>query len=192
MSIKTYRKIFADYQQGYLSAFSIFRQPLPQKSEVILATEDYSKLQDCVAKALKGQVMTLLLVEQATSNKSLIVNSLAQQSKKAICVVDCVQLNNKYIGETEKNLARIIADAHTHDWILFFDEADALFGKRTKLTANHEHYANQEVSYLFKLFNQHAGLYVLACDEANLCKTLKQRVSYSLRPLPSSVPSPLA
>lgn len=181
MSTKTYRKIFADYQQGYLSAFSIFKQPLPQKLDAVLSTEEHSKLQDGVSKALKGQLITLLLAAQVSRNKSLIINSIARLSNKEVCVVDCAQLTNKYIGETEKNLARIIADAQTHDWILFFDEADALFGKRTQVTTHHEHYANQEVSYLFKLLSQHAGLYVLAVDKPTWYEVLQHRVSYTFK-----------
>ncbi|WP_340681155.1 AAA family ATPase [Paraglaciecola sp.] len=183
MSTKTYRKVFADYQQGYLSAFSILRQPLAQKSDVILSTEDHSKLLDCIANAMKGQVMTMLLASHSKNNKSLIINSIAKQSNKELCVIDCVQLTNKYIGETEKNLARIIADAHTHDWILFFDEADALFGKLTNNVTRHDSYANQEVSYLFKLLSQHAGLYVLAVSDTALCELLQHRVAYCLKSL---------
>jgi SpoVK/Ycf46/Vps4 family AAA+-type ATPase len=183
MSAKTYRKKFADYQQGYLSAFSIFRQPLAQKTDAILSTEEQNKLQDCIAKALKGQVMTMLLACHSKNNKSLIINTIAKLSKKELCVVDCVQLTNKYLGETEKNLARIIADAHTHDWILFLDEADALFGKRTNIVASKDSYANQEVSYLFKLFSQHAGLYLLSSNDENLNQVLQQRVVCSLKPL---------
>lgn len=55
---------------------------------------------------------------------------------------------SRYIGETEKNLARIVAAAGDAEWILFFDEADALFGKRTEVRDAHDRYANQEVSYL--------------------------------------------
>ena len=183
MSTKTYRKVFADYQQGYLSAFSIFRQPLAQKLDAILSTEDHNKLQDGVAKALKGQMLTMLLAGQPKTNKTLIINTIAKLSQKQLCVVDCVQLTNKYIGETEKNLARIIADAQTHDWILFFDEADALFGKRTNIPARHDSYANQEISYLFKLFSQHSGFYILASKDSNLNQVLHQHVTCSLKPI---------
>ncbi|WES64565.1 AAA family ATPase [Microbacter sp. GSS18] len=55
---------------------------------------------------------------------------------------------SRYIGETEKNLARIVAAARDAEWILFFDEADALFGKRTDVRDAHDRYANQEVSYV--------------------------------------------
>ena len=184
MSKKSYRKKFGDYQQGYLSAFSIFRQPLAQKLDPVLSTEDHSKLQDAVAKSRKGQLVTLLLNKQAIANKALIINTIARLTNKELCVVDCSELTSKYIGETEKNLARIFADAQTHNWVLFFDEADALFGRDTKGAANHEQFANQQVSYLFKLLTQHAGLYVLAVDQPMWSETLQTRVTYSLKSLP--------
>tara|TARA_R110000868_G_scaffold175138_3_gene412072 strand:+ start:855 stop:1424 length:570 start_codon:yes stop_codon:yes gene_type:complete len=186
MSKKSYRKKFGDFQQGYLSAFSIFRQPLAQKLDPVLSTEDHSNLQDAVIKSCKGQLVTLLLSKQLSANKALIINTIARLSNKELCVVDCSELTNKYIGETEKNLARIFADAQTHNWVLFFDEADALFGRGAKGAANNEQFANQEVSYLFKLFGQHSGLYILAVDQTEWYEQLQHRVTYRLKSLPVS------
>jgi len=71
---------------------------------------------------------------------------------------------SKFIGETEKNLANLFDRAENKDWILFFDEADALFGKRTGIRDAHDKYANQEVSYLLQRVETYNGLVILASN----------------------------
>ena len=71
---------------------------------------------------------------------------------------------SKYIGETEKNLARIFAEARTSNAILFFDEADALFGKRTQVRDAHDRYANVEISYLLQKMEEYEGMVMLATN----------------------------
>ena len=74
---------------------------------------------------------------------------------------------SKYIGETEKNLELLFARAEDKKWILFFDEADALFGKRTNVRDAHDKYANQEVSYLLQRIEDYNGLVILATNMKN-------------------------
>ncbi len=71
---------------------------------------------------------------------------------------------SKYIGETEKNLSKLFDKAENKDWILFFDEADALFGKRTGIRDAHDRYANQEISYLLQRVEDYNGLVILASN----------------------------
>jgi len=78
--------------------------------------------------------------------------------------VDLSMIVSKYIGETEKNLARIFDAAENKHWILFFDEADALFGKRTRVDDAHDRYANQEVSFLLQRIEEFAGVVILASN----------------------------
>jgi SpoVK/Ycf46/Vps4 family AAA+-type ATPase len=74
---------------------------------------------------------------------------------------------SKYIGETEKNLSRVFDRAENKEWILFFDEADALFGNRTSTKDAHDRYANQQVSYLLQRIEDHDGLVILASNLKN-------------------------
>ena len=67
---------------------------------------------------------------------------------------------SKYIGETEKNLEKVFKKSENKGWILFFDEADALFGKRTEIKDAHDKYANQEVSYLLQKVQTYQGLII--------------------------------
>ena len=76
---------------------------------------------------------------------------------------------SKYIGETEKNLNKIFKEAEESNAILFFDEADALFGKRSEVRDSHDRYANIEISYLLQKMEENEGIVILA---SNLCRNI--------------------
>lgn len=78
--------------------------------------------------------------------------------------IDLSMVISKYIGETEKNLEKVFARAEHKNWILFFDEADALFGKRTGISDAHDKYANQEIAYLLQRLEDYNGLVILASN----------------------------
>ena len=81
--------------------------------------------------------------------------------------IDLSMIISKYIGETEKNLSKIFDMAENKNWILFFDEADALFGKRSKVEDAHDRYANQEISYLLQRIEDFNGVVILASNFKN-------------------------
>lgn len=81
--------------------------------------------------------------------------------------IDLSLVVSKFIGETEKNLSRLFDKAEHKNWILFFDEADALFGKRTSVRDAHDKYANQEISYLLQRIENYNGLVILASNFKN-------------------------
>jgi SpoVK/Ycf46/Vps4 family AAA+-type ATPase len=78
--------------------------------------------------------------------------------------IDLSGIVSKYIGETEKNLSRIFSEAETANAILFFDEADALFGKRSEVRDSHDRYANIEVGYLLQKMEEYEGIVILATN----------------------------
>lgn len=84
--------------------------------------------------------------------------------KRDVYRIDLSLMISKYIGETEKNLSNLFDRAENKDWILFFDEADALFGKRTQVKDAHDRYANQEISYLLQRIENYNGLVLLASN----------------------------
>jgi hypothetical protein len=98
------------------------------------------------------------------TGKTLSASLLGQRCGREVWRVDLSQVVSKYIGETEKNLARVFEAAEQHQWILFFDEADALFGKRTSVSDAHDRYANQEISYLLQRIEDYAGVVILASN----------------------------
>lgn len=99
------------------------------------------------------------------TGKTLTAALLGKWANMDVYRIDLSMVVSKYIGETEKNLAGVFNMAENKNWILFFDEADALFGKRTATTDAHDRYANQEVSYLLQRIEDYAGLVILATNQ---------------------------
>lgn len=98
------------------------------------------------------------------TGKSITATLLGKKLNKPVYRIDLSQVVSKYIGETEKNLEIVFNQANNEDWILFFDEADSLFGKRTKVGSSNDKYANQETSYLLQKFDEHKGMVILASN----------------------------
>lgn len=101
------------------------------------------------------------------TGKTLTATLLGKYTGKDVYKIDLSLVVSKFIGETEKNLAKLFDKAENKDWILFFDEADALFGKRTNVRDAHDKYANQEVSYLLQRIENFDGLVILATNFRN-------------------------
>lgn len=103
------------------------------------------------------------------TGKTLSALILGKKTGKDVFRIDLSMVVSKFIGETEKNLSQLFERSRNKDWILFFDEADALFGKRTNIRDAHDKYANQEVAYLLQRIENHDGLVILASNfKANI------------------------
>ena len=98
------------------------------------------------------------------TGKTLTATLIGQAAQADVYRIDLSMVVSKYIGETEKNLARVFDQAAHRNWILFFDEADALFGKRTSTSSSNDRYANQEVSYLLQRVESFPGNVILATN----------------------------
>jgi AAA+ superfamily predicted ATPase len=110
------------------------------------------------------------------TGKTLTATLLGKQTGKDVFRIDLSRVISKYIGETEKNLARLFDKAENKQWILFFDEADALFGKRTNIRDAHDKYANQETAYLLQRIESYNGLVILASNRrTNLDEAFSRR-----------------
>jgi SpoVK/Ycf46/Vps4 family AAA+-type ATPase len=111
---------------------------------------------------------------------------LAKELNSPLHRVDLGAVVGHYIGETEKNINRVLDKAGRHDAILFFDEADALFAKRSTVQDAHDRYANLEANYLLERLEQHEGLTILATNQRGpLDKRLQKYVHVPLGPGPT-------
>ncbi|WP_050009615.1 ATP-binding protein [Flavobacterium sp. B17] len=117
-------------------------------------------------KKLKPGFRVLFYGDPGTG-KTLAASLLGKYTKRPVFRVDVSMLVSKYIGETEKQLSKLFDKAENKNWILFFDEADAIFGKRTNVRDAHDKYANQEVSYLLQRIETFSGLIILASNFKN-------------------------
>jgi SpoVK/Ycf46/Vps4 family AAA+-type ATPase len=110
------------------------------------------------------------------TGKTLTATLLGKYTELDVYRIDLSMIVSKYIGETEKNLANIFDQAMNKRWILFFDEADALFGKRTATSSSNDRYANQEVSYLLQRIEDYPGVIILATNlKSNIDEAFARR-----------------
>ena len=116
------------------------------------------------AKGPRGLGISALFAGASGTGKTMAAEVLAGELKLDLYRIDLSQVVNKYIGETEKNLRRVFDAAETGGAILLFDEADALFGKRSDVKDSHDRYANIEVSYLLQRMETYRGLSILTTN----------------------------
>ncbi|MGF6930305.1 hypothetical protein QFZ48_005805 [Chitinophaga sp. W2I13] len=110
------------------------------------------------------------------TGKSLTACLLGKTFNMDVYRIDLSLVVSKFIGETEKNLAQVFDKAINQQWILFFDEADALFGKRTQTSSSNDRYANQEVAYLLQRVEDFPGVVILATNlKANIDEAFARR-----------------
>ena len=115
--------------------------------------------------ATDSKLVNVILFYGANSLvKTDYAKNLASSTNREFYRVDLKKVGSKYIGETEKNLDKLFSDAEANNQILFFDEAEALFGKRTDVKNSHDRYANLEVDYLLKKIEDFSSLVILSSN----------------------------
>jgi winged helix domain-containing protein/ATPase family protein associated with various cellular activities (AAA) len=131
------------------------------------------------AKLGHGKGLSVLFGGPPGTGKTMAAEVLAADLDLDLYKVDLSGVVSKYVGETEKNLARVFAEGTSGNAILFFDEADALFGKRTEVSDAHDRYANIETSYLLQRLEDYDGLVVLATNlRQNLDEAFTRRIRF--------------
>jgi SpoVK/Ycf46/Vps4 family AAA+-type ATPase len=116
------------------------------------------------AKLGRGRGISVLFAGASGTGKTMAAEVIARHLDLDLYRIDLSSVINKYIGETEKNLRRVFDSAERSGAILFFDEADALFGTRTEVRDSHDRYANIEVNYLLQRMEDYSGLAILATN----------------------------
>jgi len=163
-----------------LEALSVRVVPERGFDDMVLAAETLAEL-----NALAGQVarraevhhiwgyrrvlgratgISALFAGPSGVGKTMAAEAIAKALSLDLYIVDLSRMTSKYIGETEKNLRRIFDAAEAGGCVLFFDEADALFGKRSEVKDSHDRYANAEISYLLQRMESFSGLAILATN----------------------------
>ena len=135
-----------------------------------------------------GRGVSVLFSGQSGTGKTMAAEVIARETGLDLYKIDLSGIVSKYIGETEKNLDRIFASASAGNAILFFDEADALFGKRSEVRDSHDRYANVEISYLLQKMESFDGLAILATNlRQNMDTAFTRRLSFVVTlPLPDA------
>ena len=134
-----------------------------------------------LSKQLKRGYRTLFYGPSGTG-KTLTATLLGKASGRDVYKIDLSMIVSKYIGETEKNLSRIFDTAEHKNWILFFDEADALYGKRTAANSSNDRHANQQTAYLLQRIEDFPGVVILASNlKGNMDEAFTRRFQSMIR-----------
>jgi hypothetical protein len=158
--------------------------PLPYTwDDIVLTTDIRRHLEELAAQAcLRGQVLeewgfdrlcrmgrgiNALFAGPSGTGKTMAAQVLARDLGRELCRVDLAEVVNKYIGETEKRLKRVFEICERAPVVLFFDEADALFGQRTQVKDAHDRYANIQIDYLLQRMEQFDGVAILSTNRKN-------------------------
>lgn len=185
--------------QSSPSLGSLARKIIPRYSwdDLILPADQLAMLRELVAtvrnrpfvletwgvgrKLAAGAGVTALFAGPSGTGKTMAAEVIAADVGLDLYKIDLSTLVSKYIGETEKNLDRIFSEAERSNAVLFFDEADAIFGKRSEVRDAHDRYANIEVSYLLQRMEAHNGLTILATNlRANLDEAFTRRLQFAV------------
>jgi AAA+ superfamily predicted ATPase len=130
-------------------------------------------------KLSHGKGLSVLFSGPPGTGKTMAAEVIAHDLQLDLYKVDLSGVVSKYIGETEKNLSKIFHEAETSNAILFFDEADALFGKRTEVSDAHDRYANIETSYLLQKMEEYEGVVILATNlRENMDEAFTRRIRF--------------
>jgi hypothetical protein len=139
-------------------------------------------------KLLRGLGVTALFAGASGTGKTMAAEVIAGELGIDLYRIDLAGVVSKYIGETEKNLDRIFSAAESSNAILLFDEADALFGKRSEVRDAHDRYANIEISYLLQKMEEYDGITILATNlRQNLDDAFTRRLAFTVHfPFPGA------
>jgi hypothetical protein len=132
-------------------------------------------------KLASSSAVTVLFAGPPGTGKTMSAEVIAKDLRLDLYKIDLSSLVSKYIGETEKNLERIFTEAQSSNAILFFDEADAIFGKRSGVKDAHDRYANLEISYLLQRMETYDGVTILATNlRSNLDEAFLRRLQFAV------------
>jgi len=132
-------------------------------------------------KMSHGKGLSVLFSGPSGTGKTMGAEVIAHELRLDLYKIDLSGVVSKYIGETEKNLSRVFQEAETSNAVLFFDEADALFGKRTEVSDAHDRYANIETSYLLQKMEEYEGVVILATNlRDNMDEAFTRRIRFIL------------
>ena len=178
---------------------SLARKITPRYSwtDIVLPPDQLSILREIVAmvrsrpivldewgvgqKLVPSDGITMLFAGPPGTGKTMAAEVIAAELGLDLYKIDLSTIVSKYIGETEKNLEKIFTEAQSSNAILFFDEADAIFGKRSEVKDAHDRYANIEISYLLQRMEAYDGVTILATNlRANLDDAFTRRLQFAL------------
>ena len=180
---------------GHLDQLAVRVRPQRTMTDLVLPTDQSAQITELIARCrlrstvyqewgfspLPSTGVVALFSGPSGTGKTLAAEVLAGELGLDLYKIDLSSVVSKYIGETEKNLERIFQAASAGELVLFFDEADALFGKRSEVSSAHDRYANVEVAYLLQRLETYQGIVVVATNlQRNIDDAFLRRISVAV------------
>ncbi|BEP13957.1 hypothetical protein acdb102_22680 [Acidothermaceae bacterium B102] len=180
---------------GHLESLAVRVRPRRKWTDLVLPSDQMAQLRELAARYRQREVVygawgfpavpstgvVALFAGPSGTGKTLAAEVIAADLELDLYKVDLSSVVSKWIGETEKNLGKIFDAAGAGDLVLFFDEADALFGKRSEVTDAHDRYANIEVAYLLQRLEAYDGIVVMATNlQRNIDQAFVRRISVAV------------
>lgn len=164
--------------------------PAASWDNLVLPAMQLQTLREIASQVRHRPGLSVLFAGPSSTGKTMAAEVLANDLQLDLYRIDLAAVVSKYIGETEKNLRRIFEAAERSDAILFFDEADALFGKRTGVKDSHDRFANVGLNYLLRRMEEYRGLAILATNQKSaLDPAFVRRLRFVVKfPLPRGEP----
>jgi AAA+ superfamily predicted ATPase len=180
-----------------LGSLARLTQPTNSWDDIVLPADERQQLREVAAHvAHRGTVyadwgfddrfslgngLNVLFSGPSGTGKTMAAGIIANEAGLDLFKIDLASVVSKYIGETEEHLKRVFDEAEHSDAILFFDEADALFGERSEVSDSHDRYANIEVSYLLQRMEEHDGAVILTTNLAeNIDDAFRRRINLTV------------
>jgi AAA+ superfamily predicted ATPase len=184
MALRTAKAFFSENHQGYISPVHILSAPVVPQRDPDISLEDSQNFLDLLASSTKllstAVIFYGLSSTRIVHDKASLLASTSLNLKRQVCLLQCAELAGKYIGETEKHLSRLIAEAESNNWILFFDKADALFTGSANIRSPRSSFSDivgeLGAGHLLDIMLRHKGLLILSISEKQLFTTLKNRI----------------
>jgi SpoVK/Ycf46/Vps4 family AAA+-type ATPase len=180
LSLQTLTQASKEYARPQLQGLAQCSKPIYTWLDIVLPLAQLQQLREMVAhvrhaakvlsewnfasKHRSARGIAALFAGASGTGKTMAADIIATELNLELYKIDVSQVVSKYIGETAKNLSRIFAQAENTGAILFFDEADALFGKRSEIKDAHDRYANIEIAYLLQRIEAYHGIAILATN----------------------------
>jgi phage tail-like protein len=170
-----------------LSGYAHLTEPATRISDLVTAGYSSRLLESAASHVKQGSTGTVAIL--SGGDAEFVGSAIAHEAGVNLVRVDLGQVVSTYINETERMLDRVFERAVELEAVLLFDEADALFGKRTGVRSSHDRYANVELSYLLERIERHPGLVLIATtSEATLDPDVLRRVRYVIPGAPKPLP----
>ena len=174
-------KIEPIYQWNDIVVPDTLREQLEEICQRVIHQEQVLSDWGFARKLARGIGVNALFAGVSGTGKTMAAEIIARELQLDLYKIDLSMVVSKYIGETEKNLSQLFEAARRANAILFFDEADALFGKRSEVHDSHDRYANIEISYLLQKMEQYEGLAILATNlRDNMDDAFTRRLQFVL------------